>query len=471
MRTLGHTANGAKTRLTAVSVFLVALVWSIAPGKIQPDTKFNLVEEPWQYLYRSLFAWNDHAGLGELQNQAYGYLFPMGTIFGLSDLLGIPAWAGQRLWWSVLILIGFWGAHRLAVKLGGLSSDVAILVALVYVLSPRLLSVLAQISIEAWPASLAPWLMLAAAGMLGGGQSASGRIRGAACTALLVGALGGVNATASLAVVLLPFLWLICAPSGSQRPKALGWWFLGAFLGAAWWLVPLFVLGGYGYPFLEYIETSRITTAVTSLSNVLRGADHWIAYILDSAGHPVWQGGWVQAQYVLAILIGTALTGAAVFGLMTLRSVTTFSHMARFTYMSLALGLVVVALGYGGALASPFAPTVRAFLDGAGSPFRNVHKFDPLIRLPLALGVGYALSWAIAERRRWSTPATAVIAMLALLSPTALWVGRAGDSQAFAEVPQAWRDTAALIDDLAVQDGGSTLVLPHAGRHPTVGRN
>jgi len=453
---------GARLRLFAVASIVVSVVWAIAPGKIQPDTKFDLVEDPWGYLWRALFAWNDHAGLGELQNQAYGYLFPMGPFFGVFHSLGFPEWAIQRFWWSFLILVGFFGAHRVAVKLGGFTSDWAIVVALLYVFSPRLLSVLSEISIEAWPASLAPWLVLAAAAMVSKRASWAHQIRGAATTILLVSALGGVNATASLAVLILPLIWILTAPRNSRAFRVVIIWLTAAILGALWWLLPLFILGGFGYPFLDYIETSKITTAVTSLPNALRGTDHWIAFILDGAGHPVWQSGWVQAQYILAIVSGLVVAGFGVYGLMILRTRRDLSHAARFLYLSLLVGLVLVSVGYSGTPGSPVSSVVREFLDGVGAPFRNVHKFDPLIRLPIAFGFVYGVRHLLEHRRKVAHAIGVAGLVFALLSPTALWVGRIGDANAFVAVPESWVTTAELIDEMASVNGGSTLVLPHA---------
>ena len=39
--------------------------------------------------------------------------------------------------------------------------------------------------------------------------------------------------------------------------------------------------------FLDFIETARITTAVTTLPAILRGASDWVAYIVDADGHNV----------------------------------------------------------------------------------------------------------------------------------------------------------------------------------------
>lgn len=134
---------------TAIGVALVALVpWFVAPGLTQPDTKLDLVVSPGRYLSRALWAWNDHTGIGELQNQAYGYLFPMGPVFLAGEAAGLPDWAVQRLWWMLLLVVAFVGAERVAARLAGLPTVPAMVVGAAFALSPRVLTVLAEISVE-----------------------------------------------------------------------------------------------------------------------------------------------------------------------------------------------------------------------------------------------------------------------------------------------------------------------------------
>ena len=93
--TVVRAARQRVQRLTAV-LLVAVLPWLIAPGRLQPDTKTDLVLSPGRYLQRALWAWNDHTGIGELQNQAYGYLWPMGTAFLRRDAAGLPGGAEQR---------------------------------------------------------------------------------------------------------------------------------------------------------------------------------------------------------------------------------------------------------------------------------------------------------------------------------------------------------------------------------------
>lgn len=433
---------------------VVMLPWLISPGATEPDTKIDLTVSPWRYLGRALDAWNNHAGLGELQNQAYGYLFPMGPVFGICHSLGIAPWAAQRVWWTLLLVVAFTGTHRLIRRLGVADGAPALVAAAAYALSPRVLTVLPVISIEAWPLALAPWLVVAVIPLVDRTAPRPVVWRSLALAGVLAATLGGVNATASGIVLALPLLFLITHRVGRRRALP---WLVAVVAGAAWWLLPLLVLGRYAYPFLNYIETASITTAVTSVPNDLRGASDWIAYILDSANHPTWQGGWVIAQSVTAIIATSAVAALGAWGLLRWRG-----HLARWCMASVVGATVFMAIGHAGIVSGPFAGDARALLNGALAPLRNVHKADPMIRLPLVIGLAGLLQHFARSAKVRHRYLPAALALLVAVAMTPIWQGRVGAQGAYTGIPKQWSQVATAVDAAALTDGGSTMLLPNS---------
>ena len=97
-----------------VAAAALILTFAQSPGQISPDTKLDLTANPLRFLARAFNLWNSELPFGQAQNQAYGYLFPHGTFFLAGDVLGLPDWVTQRLWWALLLVVGFWGFLRVA---------------------------------------------------------------------------------------------------------------------------------------------------------------------------------------------------------------------------------------------------------------------------------------------------------------------------------------------------------------------
>src|SRR5690606_28050071 len=80
-----------RLRLLAGCLLLGAVAFNTAPGKLISETKMDMAVDPLGFLARALHLWDD-AYFGHLQNQAYGYLFPMGPFYVLLRWLDVPAW-------------------------------------------------------------------------------------------------------------------------------------------------------------------------------------------------------------------------------------------------------------------------------------------------------------------------------------------------------------------------------------------
>ena len=115
----------ARWGVLATYAWLVAMAFLQRPGQTTFDTKFDLTADVQRFLVESLSLWKQDSNFGELQNQAYGYLFPQGTFFLLGESLGIADWVVQRLWTALLLVVAFEGARRLwlALRPDGVTVD------------------------------------------------------------------------------------------------------------------------------------------------------------------------------------------------------------------------------------------------------------------------------------------------------------------------------------------------------------
>lgn len=272
------------TRRWLYGAGFVALILCLlqSPGLVVADTKYDLTENPIGFLTRASHQWSSIAPLGQVQNQAYGYFFPHGTFFAFGELLHVPPWITQRVWWALLIVAGFWGIIRVAEALGIGSRSSRIIAAVAFALSPRVLTTIGSISSESLPMMLAPWVLLpvilATSPTWRADRTHSlGRL--AAQSALAVALMGAVNAVATAAACLVAGVWWIAHRPNRRWWVFTAWWIPSLLLATLWWIIPLLLLGQVSPPFLDYIESSGVTTQWTSLTEVLRGTDSWTPFV------------------------------------------------------------------------------------------------------------------------------------------------------------------------------------------------
>ncbi len=462
--------------LLLVGAVTLALTFAQSPGQVSPDTKLDLTANPLRFLARATNLWNSELPFGQAQNQAYGYLFPHGTFFLIGHLLSVPGWITQRLWWAVLLTVGFAGLLRVAEALGIGSPTSRVIGAAAFALSPRVLTTLGSISSETLPMMLAPWVLLPTILALESKalRAETGRsVRALAAQAgLAVALMGAVNAIATLAGCLPAVIWWACHRPNRLWWRYTAWWLLALALAMLWWVVALILLRGVSPPFLDFIESSGVTTQWSSLVEMLRGTDSWTPFVAPNAtaGAPLVTGS--------VAILGTCLVAAAGLAGLASRGMPARGRLVTM----LLVGVVLLAVGYSGGLGSPLAHQVQAFLDAGGTPLRNVHKLGPVIRLPLVLGLAELLGriplpgsspksvWlrAFTHPERDKRVAAGIVALIALMVSTSLaWTGRLTPPGAFSAIPQYWHDAADWLSEHNAGKAGSptpgrVLVVPGA---------
>ncbi|KAA0918634.1 alpha-(1-_3)-arabinofuranosyltransferase [Dietzia sp. ANT_WB102] len=468
---------GARDAVVAFLAFLL-LACLQAPGLVVPDTKYDLVVDPGRFLAQATHLWTGLSFSGQVQNQAYGYLFPQGSFFALFDLVGVPAWVTQRLWWAIVLTVAYMGVVRVAAALRIGTRGTRAIAGVGYALAPRMLGDLGSISSEIWPVALAPWVLLPVIRVLQGRMSPR---RGAAGAAFALALMGAVNAVATAAACLPAILWWALHRPNRTWARLAAWWLPLSAAVCLWWAVPLVLLGRVSPPFLDYIESAEVTTRWSSVTEVLRGAATWVPFVSTDRT----AGADLTSEPVFVLATGV-IAAVGVVGLLWR------GMPARGRLLAIAaLGLVLMAAPWVGPAGGGLAETLRALLDGPAAPLRNVHKFEPLLRLPLVLGAAHLLSQllatlvgaedrdddgaaacddgsldrsggqptrvglvsALAHPERHRAVAVAMIIMLAGgVSVAPAWLGRLAPVGAHESLPDHWTEAAAWLSENAPVD-------------------
>ena len=434
---------------------LVVVSFVQLPGKSTFDTKLDLTVDPLAFMGRALHLWNPAATSGELQNQAYGYLFPMGPYFGLCQLLGLPEWVAQRLWGALLMCLACYGTLALARALKIGSEPARLVGGLAYALSPRMLTEIGSLSAEMLPVAMLPWVMLplVRADRIGSVRRAAG------LSGLAVLCMGGINAAMVVLALLLPVLWLLSREWNARHVSLVAWWCVCVLGATLWWILPLLLLGQYSLPFLDYIESASNTTAPISLFEAMRGTNQWVAYVVQ--GTPWWPAGWMLVDNPVLMLATGLVAAVGMIGL-----VRAGLPERRFLVLGVVVGVTLLTVGYVGAVDSPLAGTVRELLDGALAPLRNVHKLEPVLRLPLTLafihglgGVLPGLRGAPDWLRRHAKVGLGLLLVVVMAAPAWTFTLRPGPG--WNEIPDYWPSAMGWLAE--ADPDGRTLLLPATG--------
>ncbi|WP_159062350.1 alpha-(1-_3)-arabinofuranosyltransferase domain-containing protein, partial [Streptomyces caniscabiei] len=385
--TEGPPPEGPRSRRWLLGFWAVVFVLLVAaqPGRQTFDTKLGVTTDPWQFVSDLGQLWHDRGGFGGIADQYVGYLWPMLPYYGLTDLVALPVWLAERLWLSLIVSVAFWGALRLAERLGVGSSASRLLAAGAYALWPVFTTVVGSTSAAALPGAFLPWVLLPLTN-----ERYSARVA-ALRSALVIPFMGGVNASATLASLLPVGLYLLTRTPGPRQRRLIAWWVPGVILATAWWVVPLLLLGFYGENFLPYVESSQTTTATMSATEALRGAGNWVAYL--NFGEPWLPAGWSVAASVIVILSSALAAGLGLAGLAR-RDM----PERRWLVLTVLVVALITLAGYGGVFGAPFHGVVQDWLNGGLAPFRNIYKFQTGLALALVLGLAHLVGVAAQAR-------------------------------------------------------------------------
>ena len=446
-----------RLRLLVAIASFSAIAFRQSTGLVVPDTKLDLTADPGGFLARALHLWDPTGAFGQLQNQAYGYLFPVGPFHWVLSTAGFPPWVVQRLWWTMIFTTALLGMWLLTRALGVRDPWARLVAAIAFAAAPRFVAEIAVTSVEVWPLALSPWVLLP---LVVPDRPTSWRASRSALAFLLVGA---VNAAATLATLVLPVLWLATRRLHRAHLRLSTAWGLAIVAVATWWIVPLLVLGRFSPPFLSWIENAVVTTRTASPFEAVRGTSPWLGFLLTPTG-PSWPAAWLQTT-VPVILMATVLVAA--MGLMGLRSA---GEGRSFLVLGLVVGVALVTMGHVGGGTWPWAGWFRDLLDGPLAALRNTHKFEPVVRIPIAVGVAFALErGATMLRARTRRPATSSAARaLSAFAVACVMVAFAAPAvsssmarpEGYRAIPAHWQAAAAWLD--AQPGAGSVLVTPSA---------
>ena len=442
--------------LAGLGAFFLLVACLQAPGSIVLDTKLPVIMAPLAWMHSALHFWNLSATSGSVQDETFGYFVPMAPFFALTHLLHVPVWFAERLWLALLLTVGAWGVIRLSEALGIGKRWARILGAMAYCVTPIVVD-WASISVALLAVVLLPWVLHP---LVVGSREGSPR-RAAARSGVAIALMGGVNATVIVSTLPLAAIWLLTRAAGRRRRALMGWWVVSIGLACFWWFGATLLQGKYGYNYLPYTETGKTTTAPASLFGTLVGTTNWQNYYTQ--GSPLVPGGLALVSSRVAILGTSIVTALGIAGL------TRHLRERLFLVASLAFGVLIIGMGYGGVLGAPFSHHVVTLLSGSLAPLRSVAKFSPCVALPLALGLTSLLSTISVDgiKGRWPqrlrgsrvrilTGAVAVVALFFAAMP--FWQQQLYPFAGFSAIPHYWSQTADWLD--AHQGNQTALLVP-----------
>ncbi len=445
-------------RLVLALLALVPMMLS-SPGQVTADSRQYLYLRPGSFLERATSLWDPSIAGGTVPHQHLGFLWPMGPWFWLVDVSGLPTWVGQRLWLAALAAAAGLGAHRLA-RAVGCRPLAALVVAVVYQLTPYQLAFTARFSVLLLPWAALPWLVHLAR------RSVHERTwRGPLAFGIVASTAGAVNASSLLLVLVAPGIVLLgLMVAGPWRPALAASLRLAltTSVASAWWLAGLVVQGRYGLPVLQLTENVDTVSAASRPDDVVRGLGNWIFVSTDGATTVIEQA----AAYTDSTVVRLATIALPALALLVLAAVRFRGRGAIAAAMAVA---AVVGTG-----AAPLGSTSRygelwrriSESSSVGLALRNTPRIVPVLVLGTAVSLGIGIQ-RLSGRVRIAGAVGVIVLAAVAISPVATHGFLSDDFDRPEALPEHWTQVAADLDAIAIATdsaapGRRVLELPGA---------
>jgi arabinofuranan 3-O-arabinosyltransferase len=404
---------------SVLAAMAYAPLLAVRPGAVTPDTKTYLYLDPIRFLGQAAFMWNPTVGLGTVNHQYIGYLFPMGPFFALFHLLGVPVWVAQRLWLGSILLAAGLGVLYLS-RILGLRGPGPTAAALAYMLSPYFLQYAGRISVILLPWAGLPFMLgLTIVAVRRGGW------REPALFAVVVATVSGINASSIIYVGIAPILWILYAVVALREStwrRALGTALrigvltLGACL---WWIAGLQVEAAYGVNVLKFTETVPSTSATSNASDIIRGLGYWYFYGTDHLGP------WTTAAIRYTQDISLLATSYAVPVIALVAAAFVRWRERAFFLILLFVGLVLSVGPFPYSDPTVIGRQLKSFMTDttAGLALRSTDRATPLVLLALFMLLGSGLSALWSRFRVVGLTAAVLVAGLVVANIPSIFLG------------------------------------------------
>jgi hypothetical protein len=386
--------------------------------------------------------WDPNIGFGTVTHQNIGYLFPMGPYYWLADVTGVPMWLAQRLWLGSILFLagaGVWFLMR-TLRFDTMPAAVA---SFAYALTPYTLTLAARLSVILLPFAGLPWMLAFTIRAI-----RRGGWRDPALFALVVVAVGGVNATALVFAGVAPLLWFpfaVWVTKEAPLKRAVGAFLrIGVLtlLTSLWWLAGLSVQSGYGVQILQYTETAAVVASASVAPELLRGLGYWFFYGSDRLGPWIEPSvDYTQRLWLIAVtylLPALSLVAAAA---------SRWKHRAYFA--TLVFAGVFIAVGAHPWDDPPLAGQWWKDLLNSekGLALRSTPRAVPLIALGLAVFLGLGLATVARSAPRFVRPVGfGLMALTVAALPPLFTGGMIAANLERDDIPQYWFDAIGSFD-------------------------